>query len=181
MSSTSAPSQGLARAEKDKYNFTFHFFSMFIKHSSNLTSGLKLSASTMSPQLISGNINDLDPDELKQTMKEAGITRLDTSARYKNGESEKILGRAKFPEVFAVDTKILTNIPADGSLSKDAIEKSLSNSLDVLAVNKVNVLYCHAPDFKTPIAEQARAFNDQYKKGRFTYVCTAFIPGCTEH
>ena len=135
----------------------------------------------MPPQLISGNINDLDPEELRKTLNEAGITRLDTSARYKNGESEKILGRAKFPEAFAVDTKILTNIPADGTLSKEAIERSLSNSLDVLAVNKVNVLYCHGPDFKTPIAEQARAFNDQCKKGRFTYVCTAFIPGCTGH
>ena len=127
----------------------------------------------MSPQLISGNINDLDPDELKKTLKEIGITKLDTAARYKNGESEKVLGKANFPEMFAVETKILTNIPADGTLSAEAIEKSLTNSLDVLGVEKVNVLYCHAPDFKTPIAEQARAFHDQYKKGRFTYVRTA--------
>jgi aryl-alcohol dehydrogenase-like predicted oxidoreductase len=126
----------------------------------------------MPPQLISGNINNLDPDELRTTLKEADITRLDTAARYANGESEKVLGKAKFPDTFKVDTKILLNLPSDGSLSAGPIEKSLSNSLKVLGVEKVNVLYCHAPDFTTPIAEQARAFNEHYKKGRFTYVST---------
>lgn len=37
-------------------------------------------------------------------------------------------------------------------------------------MNKVNVLYCHGPDFITPITDQARAFNEQYKKGRFTHL-----------
>jgi aryl-alcohol dehydrogenase-like predicted oxidoreductase len=126
----------------------------------------------MAPQLISGNINNLDPDELRATLKEAGITRLDTAARYANGESEKILGKAKFPETFKVDTKILLNLPSDDSLSAESIERSLSNSLKVLGVEKVNVLYCHTPDFKTPVTEQARAFNEHYKRGRFTYVST---------
>ena len=89
-----------------------------------------------------------------------------------NGESEKILGKAKFPDTFQVDTKIQTNIPSDGTLMQEAIEKSLGNSLKVLGVDTVKVLYCHAPDFKTPIAEQARAFDEQYKKGRLTYVRT---------
>ena len=128
----------------------------------------------MSPQLISGNINNLDPDELQTTMKDAGISRLDTAARYMNGESERRLGKAKFPEIFSIDTKIKTDLPADGTLTAGNIEKSLLNSLDVLGVEKVNVLYCHAPDKKTPIAEQARAFDEHYKKGRFTFVCIYF-------
>ena len=126
----------------------------------------------MAPQLISGDINKLDPDELQATLKEAGITRLDTAARYGKGESEKILGKAKFPDTFKVDSKIFLEIPTDGSLTPENIEKSLSNSLKVLGVDKVNVLYCHAPDFATPIAEQVRAFNQHYKSGRFTYVRT---------
>lgn len=124
----------------------------------------------MAPQLISGNINKLDPDELRSTLKDAGISRIDTAARYMNGESEKVLGQAKFPHDFKVDTKILVSLPADGTLTAANIEKSLLNSLDVLGVEKVNVLHCHAPDHQTPIAEQARAFNEHYKKGRFTYV-----------
>jgi aflatoxin B1 aldehyde reductase len=42
--------------------------------------------------------------------------------------------------------------------------------LQHLGVDKVNVLYCHAPDFATPIAQQAKAMNDQYKRGRFTHL-----------
>ena len=126
----------------------------------------------MPAQVIFGDIRELDPAELKTALLAAGIKRLDTAARYMNGESEKKIGRAGLPETFAVDTKILVTAPAEGHLSADKIEQSLSNSLDVLGVEKVNVLYCHAPDFQTPVAEQARAFNEQYKKGRFTYVCS---------
>jgi aflatoxin B1 aldehyde reductase len=35
------------------------------------------------------------------------------------------------------------------------------------------VLYTHAPDKKTPIAEQAAAFNDSYEKGKFSYLGVA--------
>lgn len=124
----------------------------------------------MPPQIIFGDIRELEPAELKAALIEAGIERIDTAARYRDGESEKKIGRAKLPESFTVDTKILFTPPGDGDLSAEAIEKSLSNSLNVLGIDKVNVLYCHAPDFQTPIAEQARAFHEQYKKGRFTYV-----------
>lgn len=130
----------------------------------------------MAPRLISGNINKLDPDDLRSTLNEAGIKRLDTAARYMNGESEKILGRAKFPAAFQIDTKILTGMPSDGTLTAEAIDKSVLNSLAAMGVEKVHVLYCHAPDFKTPVAEQARAFDEHYKKGRFTHVCFAIRP-----
>ena len=124
----------------------------------------------MPAQLIFGDIKHLDPSSFKTALQNVGIDRLDTAARYMNGESEVKIGEAKLPEAFTVDTKILTASPADGTLSSDAIERSLTNSLHVLGVGKVNVLYCHAPDHATPIAEQAKAFDEQYKKGRFTYV-----------
>lgn len=34
----------------------------------------------------------------------------------------------------------------------------------------MNVLYCHAPDMKTPLEEQAAGLNAMYKKGLFTKV-----------
>lgn len=126
----------------------------------------------MPAQVITGDVRELDPVELKAALRDAGITRIDTAARYFNGESEKKIGRSKLAEDFTVDTKIMFQPPGDGTLTAEAIEKSLSNSLNVMGVEKVNVLYCHAADFATPIAEQAKAMNDQYKKGRFTYVCS---------
>lgn len=124
----------------------------------------------MPAQVIFGDVREHDPDELRLALKAAGITRIDTAARYMNGESEKKIGRAKLPDDFTIDTKVLTTIPTHGTLSAKAIEKSVTNSLDVLGVSKVNVLYCHAPDYATPLSEQARAFNDQYKQGRFCYL-----------
>ena len=126
----------------------------------------------MPAQVIAGDIREHDPSGFKAALQEAGIKRIDTAARYGNGESEKIIGRARLPESFTIDTKILWKIPVDGTLTAEAIERSLSHSLEVLGVEKVNVLYAHGPDnkFYTPIAESARAFNEQYKKGRFNYV-----------
>lgn len=126
----------------------------------------------MPASLIFGNINDLDPSTLKPILQAAGISRLDTAARYKNGESERIIGAARLADDFLIDTKILAG--AGGSLTPEAIEASLTKSLAALQVEKVNVLYCHAPDVTTPVAVQARAFDEQYRKGRFTYV--RFLP-----
>lgn len=125
----------------------------------------------MPAQVIFGDVRELDPDDLKFALQEAGIKRIDTAARYMNGESEKKVGRARLAESFNIDTKVLvTGASGDGALTPEAIEKSLSNSLEVMGVEKVNVLHTHAPDFKTPIVEQARGMDEQYKKGRFNYV-----------
>lgn len=113
----------------------------------------------MPAQVIFGDVRDLDPAELKPALQEAGIKEIDTAARYMNGESEKKIGRTKLAESFTIDTKILFSGSGEGTLTPEAIETSLTNSLNVLGVDKVNVLYCHAPDFETPIAEQARAFS----------------------
>lgn len=124
----------------------------------------------MPAQIIFGDVRDLDPAELTEALQEAGIKEIDTAARYMNGESEKKIGKSGLAGSFTIDTKILFSGSGEGSLTPEAIETSLSNSLNAMGLEKVNVLYCHAPDFKTPIAEQAKSFNEQYKKGRFTYV-----------
>jgi len=100
------------------------------------------------------------------------ISELDSAARYpptKPNESERLLGQAKAAgKGFAVDTKIYTAAgDGSGELSKDAIESSFKGSLERLGVDKVNILYCHRSDPTTPIQEQAAAFNDLYKEGKF--------------
>ena len=124
----------------------------------------------MPAQVIFGDIKDLDPAAVGPALIEAGIDRIDTAARYMNGESERKLGRSNLAKSFVIDTKILITFPAEGTLTPEAIEKSLSNSLQALQVDEVNVLYCHGPDFQTSLAEQAKAFDEQYRKGRFAKV-----------
>ena len=130
----------------------------------------------MPAHLISGNINNLDPIELETTLRHTGIIQLDTAARYANGESERIIGSSNFAKSILIDTKINIGATGDNSLTPELIEKSLSNSLKVLGVDKGNILYCHGPDAVTPIAVQAKAFDGQYRRGRFKYVSLMFQP-----
>lgn len=79
--------------------------------------------------------------ELATTLKAAGITRVDTAARYpptSPGASEKLLGLAGYGKEFAVDTKVWISGDGGGSLTADAIGVSLERSLRSLKVDKVN-------------------------------------------
>ena len=71
---------------------------------------------------------------------------------------------------FTVDTKVLLVPGGVGTLSEEAVERSLSNSLMFLNTDKVNVYYCHAPDHQTPVYEQAKGLDKQYRQGRFAKV-----------
>lgn len=136
------------------------------------------------PRLIFGgsNIGDdyatpQDVTELLQRLKDAGIKELDTAARYpaiKFGASEQLLGEVgAAAQGFAVDTKILVlSADGNGSLEPAKIEESATKSYEALQMGgeKLNVLYCHAPDFQTPLEDQAATLDALHKKGTFDKV-----------
>ncbi|KAJ4392350.1 hypothetical protein N0V93_005976 [Gnomoniopsis smithogilvyi] len=100
----------------------------------------------MAPQIIFGtatfgmDLTDFQGPEtvktLLATLKTLGITRLDTAARYpplNPGRSEQLVGEGEaIAAGFLVDTKVYTDTKANGSgdLTQDAIERSVSASLD---------------------------------------------------
>lgn len=105
----------------------------------------------MAPQLIFGTATfgmDLtefqDPtsvDNLLSTVKELGINRLDTAARYpplNPGRSEQLLGEASslsnLEAEFSIDTKVYTDTRTDGSgdLTREAVARSVKTSLERL-------------------------------------------------
>lgn len=114
--------------------------------------------SNMAPQLIFGTATfgmDLtefqDPtsvDNLLSTIKELGINRLDTAARYpplNPGRSEQLLGEASNLEAeFSIDTKVYTDTRTDGSgdLTREAVARSVKTSLERLGRPQgVRVIY----------------------------------------
>ena len=126
-----------------------------------------------------------DVSDLLKVLKSHGITTIDTAGLYpptNKGASERLLGECGAAgDGFAIDTKILvTSMEADGTLKPEAIEKSISASIERLQLKqnqKINVLHCHAVDKSTPLEEQARALNEQYKAGRFEQVlASAYCP-----
>ncbi|KAK7188969.1 putative aldo/keto reductase [Paraphaeosphaeria sporulosa] len=105
---------------------------------------------------------------LMSTLKELGITHLDTAARYpptSPGLAEKLVGEAA--DGFVVDTKVLTETHADGSgdSKKEKIENSVSESMNRLRRESVNILYSHRADPATPLKEQVQNFNEQIRQG----------------
>ncbi|EME81971.1 uncharacterized protein MYCFIDRAFT_120395, partial [Pseudocercospora fijiensis CIRAD86] len=121
--------------------------------------------------------------EILPILQKYGINRLDSAASYMNGDSERRLGEAGIggSKNFQIDTKILTNFPAKGTLTTDKIIKSSKDSLERLKIEKINVLYAHAPDSETPIKEQVRGFDEVFKAGGVNAVGVSnFKPGMVE-
>ncbi|KAI1406943.1 Aldo/keto reductase [Hypoxylon sp. FL1857] len=103
-------------------------------------------------------------------LRDGGVSQIDTAARYppdNHGASERMLGRVRAgARGFTINTKVLfAGRSTDGTLSKEAVRKSVANSLKSLGVEKLGILYAHAPDEVTPLEEQAEALNEQYQKG----------------
>ncbi|OTB16244.1 hypothetical protein K445DRAFT_317223 [Daldinia sp. EC12] len=105
-----------------------------------------------------------------EALQEGGISQIDTAARYppdNHGASERMLGRVKASSKgFTINTKVLfAGQSSAGTLSKEAVRKSVGNSLRILGVEKLGILYAHTADPVTPLEEQAAALNEQYQKG----------------
>ena len=64
-------------------------------------------------------------------------------------------------EDIVVSTKILKigEGPNDGFLSRKHIVEGLNNSLKRLQLQYVDVVFCHRPDYETPLEETCRAMN----------------------
>jgi aflatoxin B1 aldehyde reductase len=87
-----------------------------------------------------GNFSQVDAvEQLLSKLKELGITRIDTAARYAGGLSETMLGEAGAADKygFTIDTKIMFAPPGNGTLTGQAISKSIETSLRRLKVEKV--------------------------------------------
>ena len=83
-----------------------------------------------------------DISTLAHELSEGGIRRLDTAACYPStnpGESQRTLGAHSFgSQGFAIDTKVLAwTADGSGEMTPEAIEKSVTDSLEALKIEKV--------------------------------------------
>ncbi|KAI0154182.1 Aldo/keto reductase [Xylariaceae sp. FL1272] len=104
------------------------------------------------------------------TVRSTGITQIDTAARYppdNHGGSERMLGAVHAADKgFTINTKVLfAGQNSDGTLSLDAVRKSVATSFQQLGIEKIGILYAHCPDEVTPLEEQARALSEQVVLG----------------
>jgi len=107
---------------------------------------------------------------------ELGINFFDTANMYSVGESERILGDALEGrrEENVVATKLFFQMDEESKhsrgLSRKAIEQELDNSLDRLGMDTVDLLQPHRWDYKTPVEQSLRAFDDAIRRGKVRHI-----------
>ncbi|MDB9279655.1 aldo/keto reductase [Halorubrum ezzemoulense] len=115
--------------------------------------------------------------ELVDRAVELGVNFFDTANMYSNGASERVLGDALGEydrEEFVVATKGYFQMdesnPNSGGLSRKAIEQELSNSLDRLGMETVDLYQIHRWDDDTPIEETLAVLDDAVRRGDVRHV-----------
>lgn len=140
-------------------------------------SGLRVSVLSFGNWLNSNKEGDYEitRDAMKMCF-EAGINFFDTAEIYGNGQAETIMGKA-FKELgfkreeIVVSTKIFKIGPGvnDTFLSRKHIIEATNNSLKRLQLEYVDVIFCHRPDYETPLEETCRAMHSIVEQGKAFY------------
>jgi len=100
-----------------------------------------------------------------QLCEKEGIKEIDTAKIY--GDSEEMLGAVGAGKDFIISTKIPGGWEA-GSTTKENIIKDVKGAMQRLKMEKVDILYIHAPDPSIPLAETLAGINEIYKAGHFS-------------
>ncbi|RLM50403.1 aldo/keto reductase [Halorubrum sp. Atlit-28R] len=122
-------------------------------------------------------LDEEDGKELVERAIDLGVNFFDTANMYSNGASERVLGEAldgHDRDEFVVATKGYFQMdesnPNSGGLSRKAIEQELSNSLDRLDTDTIDLYQIHRWDDDTPIEETLAALDDAVRRGDVRYV-----------
>jgi aryl-alcohol dehydrogenase-like predicted oxidoreductase len=107
---------------------------------------------------------------------DAGITTFDTADVYAGGRAESVLGRG-LAGLRRDGLEIFTKVywPTgdgvnDAGLSRKHIVRSIDASLQRLQTDYVDLYQAHRYDYRTPLEETLRAFDDLVRAGKVLYV-----------
>ena len=147
-------------------------------------SGLRVSVLSYGNWLNSNKEDDytITRDAIKKCY-EAGVNFFDTAEIYGNGSAEEQMGKA-FKELgykredLVVSTKLFKCGAGvnDTFLSRKHIIEGTNNSLRRLQMDYVDVLFCHRPDYETPLEETCRAMSWVIDQGKAFYWGTSMWP-----
>lgn len=113
---------------------------------------------------------------------DAGINFIDTANRYRDGESEKIVGKAlvdgRRDKVFLA-TKFhgpMSEDPNDQGVSRRHILQAVEASLERLQTNWIDLYQIHRPVFEVPQDETLRTLDDLVRQGKIRYIGSSSFP-----
>lgn len=105
--------------------------------------------------------------EMLETFAELGYNELDTAYVYNEGDSERLIGAAlqNLGHSFTIATKVNPRIT--GRLDKEAVLFQLSESLQRMGLEQVDILYLHFPDPNTPVESALEGCAQMHAEGKF--------------
>jgi aryl-alcohol dehydrogenase-like predicted oxidoreductase len=136
----------------------------------------------VSPLCLGGNVfgwtaGEKESFEVLDAFLEAGGNFIDTADVYSRwvpgntgGESESLLGRwlqaREVRDRVVVATKVGSPMPTGEGLSRGHLQRGVEDSLRRLQVERIDLLYAHKDDPRTPVEETVRAFDALVRAGK---------------
>jgi len=148
------------------------------------SSGLKVSALSYGAWVTFGTQLDVDAAlACMEAAYEAGVNFFDNAEIYASGQAEVIMGEAlkksgwKRSDI-VISTKLFWggNGPNDRGLSRKHILEGMDASLKRMQLDHVDLIFCHRPDYDTPVEETVRAMSYLVNTGRAHYWGTSEWP-----
>jgi voltage-dependent potassium channel beta subunit len=141
------------------------------------SSGLRLSALSLGAWITYGG--QVAEDAAERCMSEAfeaGVNFFDNAEAYDAGNAELVMGRVirrkgwKRSDI-VVSTKIFWGGkgPNDRGLSRKHIAEAIDAALSRLGMEYVDLVFCHRPDYHTPIEETVWAMDQLIRQGKAFY------------
>jgi len=137
-------------------------------------SGVKVSQLCLGTMSFGGDADERTSAAMYRACRDAGINFFDTADQYSKGRSEEILGeliRGERDNV-VIATKCFNptadDVNARGA-SRRHVSRAVEASLRRLGTDRVELLYLHHYDKRTPLEEQMRALEDLVRAGKVLY------------
>jgi aryl-alcohol dehydrogenase-like predicted oxidoreductase len=136
--------------------------------------GLQVSELCFGTMSFGGDADEAASAAMYKATRDAGINFYDCANQYNKGKSEEILGRLMKGqrEDLVITTKCFNPVTGDindRGNSRRHVTRAVEASLKRLGTDRVDVLFLHQFDPRTPIDEAMRALEDLVRAGKVLY------------
>ena len=140
--------------------------------------GVQVSELCLGTMAFGGDADEAESARMYAAGRDSGINFFDTADTYCDGESERVLGRLTkgHRDELVIATKCYNPWGDDvnaGGASRRHVTRAIEASLRRLGTDRVDVLFLHQFDTRTPIDEQMRGLEDLVRSGKVLYPATS--------
>lgn len=136
--------------------------------------GVQVSELCFGTMSFGGDADEAESAKMYKACRDAGVNFFDTADQYAKTQSEQILGRLMRGERenLVIATKCYNPVSEDTNArgtSRRHVTRAIELSLKRLQTDRVDILYLHQFDARTPIDEQMRGLEDLVRSGKVVY------------